>query len=938
MKKKFLVYVAVIVTCLFLGFTIYYIAKNDENIYLNISNDESMYINVNESIAWPVVWTKPYKDTTISVVVGDENVLDYDEQTQKFVGVNGGFTTVTIAPSNRNFGPFVFEVYVGDGKVDSPFVIRTAGELAKIGNDAQYTADMHYILVNDLDISASAWTPISEFSGSLNGKGHTIYNFNVANSTNGGLFGTILASGKVENIKFAKVAINGAYDYLGVVAGTNYGLVGKISIESGSITNTKASSYTGAIVGVNKFEANSAYVNMCSASVSITSSANAGGLVGLNKSSIILNSRAIVSFSQTATGYMGGLVGVNESSYDAIGDKYYPSAIAKSYAVVESASGNGIGAIVGQNKENNNGLSYDIYTNKYQNIIYALGEGVSINKVANGLTSVSEDKIKTSDKSDLLIAETYTGFDYSIGTIWQKEESSYANLNFFASYETVLISGIGTEINSDNVPFADFIKELIKNPSVTTTYYVTSDVEINVERDFGNVNWTTIAPNESKPLQASIVVNDGVTCKITNFKLTGANSSFFGYIAGNTIIKGITFDGGIVVDNSVEDMTAVVATKLIGGATLESIEVKNLTSFTSPANNIGLLVAKNLGTIKNSSVSYNGDLVVAATASAKNIGGIVGYNAGALYNNKTNAFVVKINNQNKTDGNFNIGGIAGITETSINTCSVENIKLETINDGEMNVGGVVGYATNGTIEIYKCYARADIDLGINNENSYLAGIIARSSSETKISACVFASGTLRGYNVAGLVGVHDGALSSSYSAGTLKGIIVSGLVSVCKNDVANCYTTSTLVGDNGSSIVNGLTAVVGGEGCFIEKCIINATFQGEGTRYAESESPFRISWLGKTFFSSRGDVDYGTVKNLVVINYGNAKVQYSMFGQKNGWFHNLIGGQNDWVEITTEDCLGKDNYSALKEKAEFSSSVWNFTNVGSYPTLWDVAI
>ena len=36
MKKKFLLYIAVIVTCLFLGFTIYYLAKNNENIYPNL--------------------------------------------------------------------------------------------------------------------------------------------------------------------------------------------------------------------------------------------------------------------------------------------------------------------------------------------------------------------------------------------------------------------------------------------------------------------------------------------------------------------------------------------------------------------------------------------------------------------------------------------------------------------------------------------------------------------------------------------------------------------------------------------------------------------------------------------------------------------------------------------------------------------------------------
>lgn len=920
MKKKFLLYVAVIVTCLFLGFTIYYLAKNDENIYLNIDNSESMYINVNESIEWPIVWTKPYKDTKIDVSIGDESVLSYDEQTKKFVGVGGGFTSVTITPSNKNFGPFVFEVSVGDGKMGSPFVLKTADDVAKIGANAQFKTNMYYVLANDIDISAYSqgkWTPIAEFSGNFNGNGHTIYNLDISDSSNAGIFGEVLASGVVENIKFARVNINGSYTNLGVVAGINRGLIGKVEVLSGTITNTKTPSNTGGIAGKNLYTANSAYINMCSVNLSITSASTMGGLVGYNKSSVILNSRSVINkFASTSTNvYAGGLVGVNESTYDSTTDQYFASAIVKSFVILEEITwANFVGAVVGKNIENNNNVSY--FENNYEDVIYALGGSLTIG--AYGTTSQKVEGIKSTSKSNLLIKDTYT--NYNFDNVWNKEDTSYASVNLLGAYETIIIKGIGVQINSTTVDIEKFLTDIRKNPNYTTTYTVTKDTEV----DLKGAEWTTIAPDPTNPLKASIIVEDGVTCKITNFKLSDANTSFFGYISGNTIIKGLTFDANIVVDNSATDSTGVVATGLLNGATLENISVKNLTTFKTPAKNVGLITGTNSGTIKNSLVSYSGAVEVESTGE-KNIGGIVGNNAGLILGCTTEKFKLEINTRNGSNGNFNIGGTCGITSASISGNGVKNFNLDTMNEGTMYVGGIVGYVTSGTINIYKCYSHANVDLGINNSNAYLGGIAAYTANGTNISASAYANGTLRGYNVGGLVGIHYGVLTSSYSSGTLKGNVVGGIVNLCYNNIANCYTISSLVGDNKNSVVSGVTSLVG-PNCYIEKCLVNAKFSGEGEKYAESESPFRMLWITKQLFSFRGDVDFGTVSNLVIVNYGNAKTQSSIFGIKNGW-----------VKVTDEDCRGKNNYAVLKESAGFDGSIWDFSNSGDYPTLRDVA-
>ncbi|MBQ9786377.1 MAG: hypothetical protein IJW25_02810, partial [Clostridia bacterium] len=386
MKKKFLLYVAVIVTCLFLGFTIYYIARNDENMYLNIDNSKAVYINVDEIIEWPVVWTKPYKDTTLTVLVGNENVLSYDKQTKVFTGKTGGYTNVTITSSNKHFGPFVFEVYVGDGSLSSPYLIKDAASLAKIGNDQAYTASKNYALANDIDLKGhnnGKWASLPEFSGSFNGNGYTIYNLNLENASNAGLFSSISSTGSVENVKFERVQIEGEYSNVGAVAGINKGIVGKVSVK-GSIVNTKEASSTGSVVGQNIFENTPAYINMCSAEVQVSGATNVGGIAGSNYSSVIINSSSVVSFTTQFGQNVGGIVGLNQSSFDSTDNLYYPSAIVKCYAVVNevNATTNFVGAVVGNNAEEDNGNVLN--RNIYENVIYALGDGITANSVGGG--------------------------------------------------------------------------------------------------------------------------------------------------------------------------------------------------------------------------------------------------------------------------------------------------------------------------------------------------------------------------------------------------------------------------------------------------------------------------------------------------------------------------------------------------------------------------
>ena len=956
MKKKFLLFTVLIITALFLGFTVYYIAKNDETISLTLNKEDSIYINEKESFILPIEWKKPYKDTKLIVSIGDENVLSYSNESKMFTGTDGGFTSVTITTTNKNFGPFVFEVYVGDGEMGSPFMIRNVEELAKIGSNETFTSSKYYALSNDIDMSSynqGVWKPIKNFSGNFNGNGYIIYNLKINDCPNAGLFDTVTATGVVENVKFADVNIKGKYDNLGVVAGVNSGLVGKIEVISGVLINEKAGSQTGGIVGYNKHDTSVAYVNMCYANITLHSAGAIGGLVGLNESSVVLNSVAIVNEFKalSAEAVYGGAVANNNSIYDEEQKKYYASAIVKTFAVTTAISGdeNAVkGAFIGKNNDEDSNISLH-YGNVFENNIYATDSNLDLSAIGAGvetLTDTDKDNLSKKTKEDLLNKATYVNFNFD--TVWNKEASSYAKPNFLGSYETIYIKGLGEEITPIEYDLISFLKEIKGNGSQGEEIaYIVSKEAVEalpsemvskqdgttiVTYDLNGESWETIS-DEKNPLKLSIMVDDGVLVKIKNFKLEGQNNSFFGYISGNTIIKNITFEN-VTYSSQAEDYASVVATALINGATINNVNVENV-NFSTNAKTVGLLVAENRGSIINSSVNSVNTVSINSTNEQVSMGAICGHNAGTITGSKVISLGLEIKTVALGNGNFNIGGIAGVNEALISESGVDAFTLTSNNEGTMYVGGIAGYVAAGeTSKIYKSYAKANITLNLTSENVYLAGVAAYAGAGSSIYGSAFKQGTLKANNVSGLVGILYGTLNVSYVEGVLHGNIVGGLVGTCYSNLNNCYTLAILEGNNQNSIVSGVVSNVGPE-CLVDKCFSAATFAGEGERYAESYSKFRMMYIARWILQSTGRYDYGTVSNLIIINHGDAIIQTEIFGLYDTF---LDAEENVWIDVTEEDCRGKDGYAVIREIAGFEDSIWEFGNSGQYPTLKDAVV
>lgn len=959
--KKFLMYVIIVVTCLFLGFTVYYLTQNNEN-FIAVAEDNAIYKNKGEFVSLDdlLVWSKPYKTTTLSIVSADETVVKYDEATSRFNCEGGGLSIITITPSNENFGPFVYEIHVGDGSTENPYFVDSAEDLAKIGNDSQNVFQLtnSYNLVKDISLTTD-WTPLGKFEGTFNGKGHTIYNLKISQGTNVGLFSEISDKALVQNIKFTNAIINGSFDNAGVVAGINNGTIGKIDVQSSMLTNTNSTGYTGAIAGTSQKEITPATINMCSANTIISSSGIAGGLVGFNKSSIILNSKVVVEsyISTSEQAKFGGLVGVNGSTLTA-DEIYYASAIKTSFVIIKevSAENSTIGAIACENKEDK--YETQMFYNIYDGVLYALGDNVTIaNAVSIGsedLTTDAKNNIVNKSMSDMLDTETYNGFEYDFSNVWLRPEGKFANINFDGIYETYKSTGIGkTILASQGVTLLSFLNSIQKNPAaVTATYVIDQSGELDLSEGYPTTQyWTTLAPSQNNPMQASIVVEEGVTFTIKNFKLKEDNSSFFGYLSGSTIVDGLTFEN-VIIESCNDVNSGVVASALLTGSTLQNITVKNFKCTATKAQNVGIICGKSSGTIKNCNVigdnsnSSDPNCSVTLSDNLVSMGSIVGYNASGFVSNcKIVNVRLGINSTEKESGSINFGGAVGTSEGNISKCKVNSFVCESSTSGSVYAGGLVGYVQkNGSSKISESYSCANIKISTTSSKAFVGGIVSYLGEDAVLENSFYSNNgsndnnvELDGYNVGAIacIGGKNSTITSCYADNCyLYGKYIGGLVAYAKGYLNNCYTFATMDGTGKKAVVCGMTREAAGS-CDIRNNFVDVTFKGSGDRYAETETTFRLGPVTKAFNPNTWNQKVGPIVKNVILHENKSTIQMNnaiISREKKGW-----------IECTRKECNGTEgSYSVFKTNG-FSDTIWNFdeetnNSNGGYPTLKNIAI
>lgn len=97
----------------------------------------------------------------------------------------------------------------GEGTAASPYLVATAGDLLQMAS----FPSAHFRLVNDLDCAGERFFSVHDFTGSLDGAGHTIYNLGLAGSDNTSLFASAFrATFKDLNFYNASMYLEGGSD------------------------------------------------------------------------------------------------------------------------------------------------------------------------------------------------------------------------------------------------------------------------------------------------------------------------------------------------------------------------------------------------------------------------------------------------------------------------------------------------------------------------------------------------------------------------------------------------------------------------------------------------------------------------------------------------------------------------------------------------------
>ena len=269
----------------------------------------------------------------------------------------------------------------------------------------------------------SNWTPISNYQGTFDGKGHTINGMTITEATSNNIGFIAQLSGTVENLGLSGVNINikveGTNANVGAIAGfagdgqiINCYSSGTISAEA---SGTSTVTYVGGIVG-NATGTETITACYSDATISATNSdgfdAYAGGIIGKNGTSSITACYFTGSVSAEATGnsydaYAGGIIGRNDSTEPITACYSTGSVSAK-----KTTNNNGsvyIGGIIGTHNISSDSITACYWSAKDETPTTGIGN----NTAENATTEVTGDTTWETAKNEMNTKLTNIDYKYT---------------------------------------------------------------------------------------------------------------------------------------------------------------------------------------------------------------------------------------------------------------------------------------------------------------------------------------------------------------------------------------------------------------------------------------------------------------------------------------------------------------------------------------------
>ena len=222
----------------------------------------------------------------------------------------------------------------GTGTQSDPYRLRTAADLERLRSEPKAC----FVLVQSIDLGGSAFTPIQEFSGTLDGGGYTISGLSPSfqkgeNYWNGALFFKLTKSAVVKNLGIKcslttdKEKSNGAGIAIsneGLIQGCTVEVTAKGCYAFGGITQNnvycgKIQNCTVTLVSTDcKFvggigEYQSGTISGCQAKIALTDATSIGGIAYANAGTVESCTASGTVTTKYTNGILAGIVGENLS-------------------------------------------------------------------------------------------------------------------------------------------------------------------------------------------------------------------------------------------------------------------------------------------------------------------------------------------------------------------------------------------------------------------------------------------------------------------------------------------------------------------------------------------------------------------------------------------------------------------------------------------------
>ncbi|MDE6561856.1 MAG: hypothetical protein K2K75_10785, partial [Muribaculaceae bacterium] len=195
----------------------------------------------------------------------------------------------------------------GSGTESDPYLIATAGDLQQIKTDT----GAYYKLANDIDCSGLDFYPISEFSGTFDGDGHTVSNLRIVarNNNRTGIFGST-TNATVKNINFynAAMLLSGGYEAGLIAATAGNTIFDNIHVRRLTASGNNFGGEFGGIVGKMWTTSSISGCEVAGAEINLPSCPTAGGMAGDIRTGCTIKACAF-SGNMTANNTLGGIVG-----------------------------------------------------------------------------------------------------------------------------------------------------------------------------------------------------------------------------------------------------------------------------------------------------------------------------------------------------------------------------------------------------------------------------------------------------------------------------------------------------------------------------------------------------------------------------------------------------------------------------------------------------